>query len=249
MSTSASESACPPRVLPSAAEEQIVRAVTAIVRIVVGLTFLFGFGNVLDLAVQLDVPVWIAPLVAPALDLSVLGLLLGLRHLVLAGATTTQLRPARSLLVFASLATLALNMAGPISAGAYGKAAFDAVGPLLLIGWAEVGPAFLQALVSEARFPEPDLVQASNPGADQERVESLPDDALLEQARREDARHWAEHRRPISAETLRKRLSVGAERSRVLVSLVRAERTTPSTVERFSDSAPKEVLHRVDQRE
>ncbi|MGW7008515.1 hypothetical protein ACWGCW_38490 [Streptomyces sp. NPDC054933] len=27
-----------------------------------------------------------------------------------------------------------------------GKAAFDAVGPLLLIGWAEMGPGLLQAI-------------------------------------------------------------------------------------------------------
>lgn len=36
---------------------------------------------------------------------------------------------------------------------------------------------------------------------------------LLERARREDARHWEEHRRPISADTLRKRLRIGAARS------------------------------------
>jgi hypothetical protein len=117
--------------------ERIVRVVTAVVGVVVGLTFLFGFGNVLDLAIQLDVPVWIAPLVALALDLSVLGLLVGLRHLILTGATAEQLRPAKRLLVFASSATLVLNVAGPIAAGAYGRAAFDTVGPLLLIGWSE----------------------------------------------------------------------------------------------------------------
>jgi hypothetical protein len=50
------------------------------------------------------------------------------------GATTAQLRPARRLLIFASVVTLALNVAEPLVAGDYGKAAFDAVGPLLLIG-------------------------------------------------------------------------------------------------------------------
>jgi hypothetical protein len=44
---------------------------------VVGLTFLFGFGNVWPLALRLGVPPWVAPLVAPAVDLSVMGLLLG----------------------------------------------------------------------------------------------------------------------------------------------------------------------------
>src|SRR3954447_26653476 len=41
----------------------IVRAVTVIMGTVVGLTFLFGFGNVLNLALRLGVPVWVAPLV------------------------------------------------------------------------------------------------------------------------------------------------------------------------------------------
>lgn len=106
----------------------VVRAVTVIMGTVVGLTFLFGFGNVLNLALRLGVPVWVAPLVAPAVDLSILGLLLGTRHLALHDATTAQLRPARRLLIFASLATLALNVADPLTAGDVGKAAFDAVG-------------------------------------------------------------------------------------------------------------------------
>ncbi|ONI88203.1 hypothetical protein ALI144C_07060 [Actinosynnema sp. ALI-1.44] len=87
---------------------------TAIMAVVVGLTFVFGFGNVLDLALRE------APMV--------------------------QLRPARRLLVFASLVTLALNVAEPLISGHIGRALFDAVGPLLLIGWAEVGPGLLQAI-------------------------------------------------------------------------------------------------------
>jgi hypothetical protein len=58
------------------------------------------------------------------------------------------LRPARRLLIFASVVTLALNVAEPLVAGQPGKAAFDAVGPLLLIGWSEVGPGLLQAINS-----------------------------------------------------------------------------------------------------
>ena len=60
--------------------EIVVRAVTVIMAAVVGLTFLFGFGNVLNLALRLGVPGWVAPLVTPAVDLSVVGLLLGIRH-------------------------------------------------------------------------------------------------------------------------------------------------------------------------
>jgi hypothetical protein len=124
----------------------VVRAVTAIMGTVVGLTFLFGFGNVLDLALRLGVPLWVAPLVAPAVDLSILGLLLGTRHLVVQGADLESLRGARRLLIFASFVTLALNVADPLIKGQFGKAAFDAVGPLLLIGWSEVGPSLLHAL-------------------------------------------------------------------------------------------------------
>jgi hypothetical protein len=69
----------------------VVRAVTVIMAAVVGLTFLFGFGNVLNLALRLGVPGWVAPLVAPAVDLSVVGLLLGTRHLAVHGATSAQL--------------------------------------------------------------------------------------------------------------------------------------------------------------
>ena len=76
----------------------VVQIVTVIMGVVVGLTFMFGFGNVLNLALHLGVPVWVAPLVAPAVDLSILGLLLGIRQLALAGATSDQLRPARRLL-------------------------------------------------------------------------------------------------------------------------------------------------------
>ncbi|GGM74302.1 hypothetical protein GCM10012275_51250 [Longimycelium tulufanense] len=47
----------------------VVHAVTVIMG-VVGLTFLFGFGNVLNPALRLGVPVWVTPLVAPAVDLS-----------------------------------------------------------------------------------------------------------------------------------------------------------------------------------
>ncbi|WP_369807869.1 hypothetical protein [Frankia sp. CeD] len=69
--------------------------------LVVGLTFLFGFGNVWLLALRLGVPVYVAPLVAPAVDLSVLGLLIAIRELAVRGAPRAEIRPARRLLVFA----------------------------------------------------------------------------------------------------------------------------------------------------
>lgn len=49
------------------------------------------------------------------------------------------------------------------------------------------------------------------------------DEELVERARQADAAHWRHHRRPISAETLRKQLWVGATTSRNLVAVVRPE--------------------------
>ncbi|SEP48431.1 hypothetical protein [Amycolatopsis saalfeldensis] len=224
----------------------VVRVVTVIMGTVVGLTFLFGFGNVLNLALHLGVPVWVAPLVAPAVDLTILGILLGTRHLVVRGVGADALRPLRRLLIFASVVTLALNVAGPLVAGEYGKAAFDAVGPLLLIGWSEVGPGLLQAMIETCEAPSrlhteggsqvdgDEAVDAGPVRVGGENVAGGPEerpalcrgravqDDLLGRAREEDESHWARYRRPISAETLRKRLGVGAARSRVLVSAVRS---------------------------
>lgn len=224
----------------------VVQTVTVIMGVVVGLTFLFGFGNVLNLALRLGVPIWVAPLVAPAVDLSILGLLLGTRHLALSGASVDLLRPARRLLIFASVVTLALNVADPVVAGEYGKAAFDAVGPLLLIGWAEVGPGFLQAIgetssskvahnavgidQTGAEAPEDDTaqrqVEQQVPSAEEcgrQTPRKRPPAVLLEQARQEDAAHRAVHQKPISADTLRIRLGVGATQARRLVKIVRSE--------------------------
>lgn len=89
----------------------IVRVVVVIMGVVVGLTFLFGFGDVLDLALRLGVPVWVAPLVVPAVDLSILGLLLGTRHLVLHGVGLDALTSARRLLILSGVVTLSCRRA------------------------------------------------------------------------------------------------------------------------------------------
>jgi hypothetical protein len=238
-----------------AAERAVtVRAVTVIMGAVVGLSFLFAFGNVAALGIRLGVPAYVAFLVAPAVDLSVVGLLLGTRYLAVYGAPAEQLRPARRLLVFSSLVTLALNVAEPLIAGQYGKAAFDAVGPLLLIGWAHVGPGLLQAMNETGRptlLPQADVPEerGTNTSTDVDpnddhnsdsggagRHPARPDRAgpdgspdtgvdedLVARARAEDAAHWRSHHRPISAETLRKRLLVGAATSRTLVARLRAD--------------------------
>ncbi|WP_235498474.1 hypothetical protein [Frankia sp. R43] len=211
-----------------------------------------------------------------------------------------------------SVVTLALNVAEPLIEQNYGRAAFDAVGPLLLIGWAEVGPGLLQAMkaiesetaqsrpgiglpVTEevAMQPEPPgatpPVPASQPARPPEadstpvrRTQTAASDAaspsasmpdglatgpepgtpehssptaraedgksdrrqtdkkareqdLLHRARAEDVLHWQHHQRPISAETLRKQLQVGAPTARRLVAQLRSD--THTQIEGIGDQA------------
>ena len=56
-------------------------AVTAITLTISGLCFTFRFGNAHRLCVNLGIEGWIAWLIGPSVDLSVIGLLLGIRHL------------------------------------------------------------------------------------------------------------------------------------------------------------------------
>ncbi|MFI8927687.1 DUF2637 domain-containing protein [Streptomyces sp. NPDC053474] len=90
--------------------------------------------------------------------------------------------------------------------------------PVLVAGWPPV--ALLLAV---------ELLSDRSRGEAKSRVEQQPGegdtddrDPLLERARRVDDRHRELHQRPVSAESLRKELRVGAERSRRLVAMVRA---------------------------
>jgi len=227
------------------------KLVTIMIGIVVALTFLFGFGNSFALGLRLGVPIFIAPLVAPAVDLSVVGLLLGIRQLALNDGPAKVQRSARRLLIFASLVTLALNIAEPLIAGHYGKAAFDAIGPLLMIGWAEVAPDLIQAIqttpasklppappTTDDPYASTVIDQPAGPTQPSEtkRAEASPagetpprnepgarEQDLLHRARAEDVLHWQHHQRPISAETLRKRLHIGAPIARRLVTQLRSD--------------------------
>jgi hypothetical protein len=244
---------------PLAVPDASARLVTGIVGVVVALTFCFGFGNVLALGLRLGVPIWVAPLVAPAVDLSVVGLLLGSRRLAVNGGPVEVLRSTRRLLIFASIVTLALNIAEPLIAGRYGKAAFDAVGPLLLIGWSEVAPDLLYAM----RAPAPRQNLPATPAADspplapanrrEPAAEPIGDGTtaegplsreaarearrqdLLHRARAEDVLHWQQHQRPISAETLRKRLAIGTGTARSLVTQLRTG--TYTALDGYTDPA------------
>ncbi|MFH9327905.1 DUF2637 domain-containing protein [Streptomyces althioticus] len=126
------------------AEERFTRrTVTVVMAVIAVLAFVFSFGNVWALALRLGVPRPIAPLIAPMVDLSVVGLLVALRYLALRGVPKAELKAGTRLLHLCGLLTLALNTAEPLLTGRYGRACLDAVAPLLLLGWGHVGPTFL----------------------------------------------------------------------------------------------------------
>ncbi|UQX03673.1 DUF2637 domain-containing protein [Streptomyces sp. RerS4] len=126
------------------AEERFTRrTVTVVMAVIAVLAFVFSFGNVWALALRLGVPRPVAPLIAPMVDLSVVGLLVALRFLALSGVPKAELKAGTRLLHLCGLLTLALNTAEPLLTGRYGRACLDTVAPLLLLGWGHVGPAFL----------------------------------------------------------------------------------------------------------
>ncbi|CAL9670351.1 hypothetical protein SUDANB176_07443 [Streptomyces sp. enrichment culture] len=126
------------------AEERFTRhTVTVVMAVIAALAFVFSFGNVWALALRLGVPRPIAPLIAPMVDLSVVGLLVALRFLALRGVPKAELKAGTRLLHLCGLLTLALNTAEPLLTGRYGRACLDTVAPLLLLGWGHVGPTFL----------------------------------------------------------------------------------------------------------
>ncbi|MFI5645058.1 DUF2637 domain-containing protein [Kitasatospora sp. NPDC051705] len=141
--------------------------VTIVMAVIASLAFVFSFGNVWALALRLGVPHPIAPLIAPMVDLSVVGLLVALHHLVLTGTAPGQLRSATRLMHLCGALTLALNTAEPVIAGHYGRACLDTVAPALLLGWGAVGPDLLRHLATTTPHPskelEPDTINPLAP--------------------------------------------------------------------------------------
>ena len=150
-----------PRPDPGAGEqdgERMVRRFVTVLAVTVGgLCFLFSLGNVYQLAVDLELWVWIRPLVAPAVDLSLVALVVGIRFLARRGVSGKDLRRPRLFMLAVGLAAWALNTAHAVAERDWGKAAFDSLAPGLLIGWAEVLPWFLrqfQAVTHPATTPD-----------------------------------------------------------------------------------------------
>ncbi|MFE9310346.1 DUF2637 domain-containing protein [Streptomyces sp. NPDC007920] len=211
------------------------RTITAVMIVIAALAFVFSFGNVWSLALRLGVPAPIAPLIAPMVDLSVVGLLVAQRYLSLRGLPAEQMRAATRLMHFSGLLTLALNVAEPIVAGHYGRAAVDAVAPLLLLGWGAVGPQLLRAFHTAARpaapvslpndiesaaktAPTPAPAAAPKPAlapvaplttpAPASPAVKVPEPLLIE-ARSIATSHHAEHGERITAAQLKTRLGIG----------------------------------------
>ncbi|MFI2784029.1 DUF2637 domain-containing protein [Streptomyces sp. ALB3] len=151
------------------------RTVTVVMAVIALLAFVFSFGNVWNLALRLGIPDPIAPLIAPMVDLSVLGLLVALRYLSLHGVAADDLKGANRLMHTSGFFTLALNIAEPVLTGHYGRACIDAVAPLLLLGWGAVGPALLRhfhAVTTPAVPPVPAPMTDRAPTP-----QSVPEDA------------------------------------------------------------------------
>jgi hypothetical protein len=149
--------------LPLPGEALTGHAVTVITAAIVVMTFAFSLGNVTRLCLDLGITAWVAWLVAPAVDLSVIGLLTGIRFLSLHGYSDDQLAKPRRMLRFCGILTLALNTSGALSHQQFGTALVDGVGPALLIGWSEVGPWLLRQIYA-ACIPTTDARRLAQPG-------------------------------------------------------------------------------------
>jgi hypothetical protein len=203
------------------------RAVTAVTTAVMVITFAFSLGNVTRLCLDLGITVWIAWLVGPAVDLSVIGLLAGMRFLSLHGYADDQLAGLRRMLRFCGLLTLALNTAGAIGHRQYGTALVDAVGPALLIGWSEVGPWLLHQIYAVCQTTASKPSAPQQPKIAHQAMPVLPA-RLLARTRELDAEHRAATGRPISRDALRVQLRIGRDRASALVAAVRAEAAAPA---------------------
>ena len=173
--------------LPLPGEALTRHAVTVITAAIVVMTFAFSLGNVTRLCLDLGITAWVAWLVAPAVDLSVIGLLIGMRFLSLHGYRDDQLIKPRRMLRFCGILTLALNTSGALCHRQFGTALVDAVGPALLIGWSEVGPWLLRQVYAACPPAAPEQPEAT-PAAI--RLPVIPV-ALLARARELDAGHRA----------------------------------------------------------
>ncbi|MGP3979637.1 DUF2637 domain-containing protein [Streptomyces sp. KR80] len=165
------------------------------------------------------------PMSAALWPLSVDGLLL-LATVGLLKPSHRSSRRARYAVWSAFLLGIAVSLAANIAA-----APSPAWKPIVVAGWPPIALLLSVELLSHRPDSEvaDDRSHTDEAGVGGDRVPPGTDacadqgqDPLLLRAHQEDARHREKHQRPISAETLRKELRIGAARSRYLVALVRA---------------------------
>lgn len=199
------------------------RTITLAVLVIAALAFAFSYGNGLSLGIQLGVPKWIAGLISPSVDLTTLTLLIAIHH-IRSQQIPARLYGPRAFLGFAGSTTLIINTAQAIAEHRYGRAAFDAVAPALLILWGEVGPSLLALLHSAG----PTVQNEAGTVRDEAKIvphENVPSLELVAAARQLDAAHRVEANRPITRDGLRAQLHVS---SAVASDLIRIVRTVPN---------------------
>lgn len=153
-----------------ATELRATRVVVTVTSAVIAVcAFAFSFGNIWHLALAWGVPAPIAPLVAPMLDVSVVGLMIAVRQLSLRGVPGRALAGARLLMLTCAVTTWGLNVAQAILDRRWGGVVIDSVAPALLLGWAEVGPTLLRLTTAPAATPDsggthgPAVTEAATP--------------------------------------------------------------------------------------
>jgi len=142
-------------------EKWIRGVVLFVIAFVPVLAFAFSFGNVGLRGVSLGVDPRIAFLTGPALDLSVTGLIVAATYLSYLGWSDRDLWPVHLMSALCGTAMIALNCGQALQAHQWQRAGFDAVGPLLLIGWGFLGPWLLRQLADARTALEP---AAAGPG-------------------------------------------------------------------------------------
>lgn len=202
------------------------RTITVAVSAIGGLAFAFGFSNGLAVGLALGVPAWGAVVVAPAVDLSVVALLTTMQFLRARGVVA-QLAGARLLLIVCGLATFALNTARPVLQRQYGRACFDGIAPLLLLGWSEVGPKLLGLLHTASPDTtnggdEPSsIVLTTDVAGRTVSDEAGPSGELVTLARKLDAEYREAKGRPITRDKLRAQLKSSNAVAGELIRIIR----------------------------
>ena len=199
------------------------RAVTTVTAAVMVITFAFSLGNVTRLSLDLGITAWIAWLVGPAVDLSVIGLLTGIRFLSLHGC---QRRRAGRAAAHAAL------LRPPDPRTEHGRRdrpppVRDRPGRRRRPGAADrlerSGPAVAPPDLRRLPCGGSRTVGASESRKQPQRATAVLPARQLARTRELDAEHRAETGRPISRDALRANLRIGRDRAGALVAAVRAE--------------------------